>query len=74
MGSCGINIEIEYIFNQLKTLYENSSINSIPLCIGTTYQEVKQVPQVSVTGEAEIGCYLDQVTIRATVETKRTLL
>jgi uncharacterized protein YggE len=41
------------------------------LCIGMSYaQEVKQVPQVSVTGEAEIKVVPDQVTIRATVETK----
>jgi uncharacterized protein YggE len=41
------------------------------LCIGMSYaQEVKQVPQVSVTGEAKIKVVPDQATIRATVETK----
>jgi uncharacterized protein YggE len=41
------------------------------LCIGMSYaQEVKQVPQVSVTGEAKIKVVPDQATIIATVETK----
>jgi uncharacterized protein YggE len=33
-------------------------------------QEMKQVPQISVTGEGKIKVVPDQVTITATVETK----
>jgi uncharacterized protein YggE len=67
-----MDIEREYIKKQLKKYnMKKAALILSMLFMSMSYaQEIKQVPQVSVTGEGKIKVVPDQVSIIATVETK----